>query len=64
MFEAKGLLAKEGNSLVYTLIDGTVIKKFRKAWEKNDDNCLDQVMADFMENPHRAETVSPEDTED
>lgn len=64
MFEAKGLLAKEGNSLVYTLIDGTVIKKFRKAWEKNDDNCLDQVMADFTANPHRAETVSPEDAED
>ena len=42
MFEAKGLLAKEGNSLKYTLTDGTVIKKFRKAWERNDDNSLDK----------------------
>lgn len=53
MFEAKGLLAKEGNSLKYTLTDGTVIKKFRKAWERNDDNSLDKVMQDYTKNPHR-----------
>ena len=31
MLENKKLLGKEGNSLVYTTADGTVIKKFRKA---------------------------------
>jgi RecA/RadA recombinase len=53
MMEAKGLLTKEGNSLKYTLSDGTTIKQFRKAWERNDDNSLDKVMEDFQNNPHR-----------
>ena len=53
LFEGKGLLAKEGNSLVYTLSDGTVIKKFRKAWEKNDELCLEMVMADIDANPSK-----------
>jgi len=45
--EGKNMLKKEGNSLVYTTADGEVIKQFRKAWERNDDNCLDTVMKDF-----------------
>jgi len=47
MFEALKLLNKEGNSLVYTKLDGTIIKKFRKGWEANDDGCLDFVMDEF-----------------
>jgi hypothetical protein len=58
MFEAKGLLQKEGNSLKYTLADGTVIKQFRKAWERNDDDSLDRVMADFAANPHRQDAAA------
>ena len=58
MFEGKGLLQKEGNSLKYTLADGTVIKQFRKAWERNDDGSLDKVMADFVANPHRQDTAA------
>ena len=57
MFEGKGLLQKEGNSLKYTLVDGTVIKQFRKAWERNDDGSLDKVMADFAANPHQSGVV-------
>ena len=57
LFEGKGLLQKEGNSLKYTLVDGTVIKQFRKAWERNEDGSLDKVMADFTANPHRADAV-------
>jgi hypothetical protein len=53
LFEGKGLLAKDGNSLKYTLADGTVIKQFRKAWERNEDGSLDQVMSDFTANPHK-----------
>jgi recombination protein RecA len=47
MFEAMNLVKKEGNSLVYTTLDGTIIKKFRKAWEANTDKCLDIVMEEF-----------------
>ena len=47
MAEALGMVTKEGNSLVYTKLDGTIIKKFRKAWESNDDGCLDTIMAEF-----------------
>jgi recombination protein RecA len=57
MFEGKGLLQKEGNSLKYTLADGTVIKQFRKAWERNDDGSLDKVMADFTKHPHKNDNV-------
>jgi len=53
MFEGKALLAKEGNSLKYTLADGTVIKQFRKAWERNENESLDKVMDDFTANPHK-----------
>jgi len=47
LIEKKEMLKREGNSLVFTTSDGEVIKKFRKAWEKNDDGCLDKVMVDF-----------------
>jgi hypothetical protein len=52
LIEGKEMLKKEGNSLVYTTADGEVIKKFRKAWERNDDGCLDHVMRDITANPH------------
>jgi recombination protein RecA len=50
MLESKNMLTKEGNSLVYKLVDGNVIKKFRKAWERNEDECLDKVMAEISSN--------------
>jgi len=53
MFEGKGWLEKEGNSLIYKFADGTSIKKFRKGWEKNDDTCLDKVMEDLTDHPRK-----------
>jgi hypothetical protein len=47
MIEKAELVKKEGNSLVYTTLDGEIIKKFRKAWEANTDGCLDTVMAEY-----------------
>ena len=64
MFEGKGMLTKEGNSLVYTTSKGEIIKKFRKGWERNDDNCLDTVMDDFSKNPHRSSVAEQELQED
>ena len=48
LFEKSNLLKKEGNSLVYTKNDGEVIKKFRKGWERNDDECLDIAMLEYQ----------------
>jgi RecA/RadA recombinase len=62
LIEKKAMLKKEGNSLVFTTSDGEIIKKFRKAWERNDDNCLDTVMKDFAN--QRAEVSTPEETAD
>jgi len=46
--EKKGILKKDGNRLAFTIQDtGEIIKYFRKAWESNEDGCLDKVMADF-----------------
>ena len=53
LFENKNLLKKEGNSLVYTLADGVIIKQFRKAWERNDNGSLDKVMLDFVAHPNK-----------
>lgn len=63
LFESKGLLEKEGNRLKYVLANGTEIKQFRKAWEKNEDGCLDQVMEDVVKNPHkdRGQAISLEE---
>jgi hypothetical protein len=64
MLEAKSLLKKEGNSLVYTLADGVVIKKFRKAWERNEDECLDKVMKEISSNLHLLSTEVTKVTDD
>ncbi len=54
--EAKGMLKKEGNSLVYTTKDGEVIKQFRKAWERNENGGLDAIMSDISK--HGENSVS------
>ncbi len=56
--EKRGLLKKEGNSLVFTTSDGEVIKQFRKKWEANDEGSLDKIMKDFE---NLKETVSTDD---
>ena len=64
--EKKGLLTKEGNSLKYTASDGTVIKQFRKAWERNDNGSLDVIMNDMVTNPSMLstrETIIEDDAE-
>jgi hypothetical protein len=50
MMEGKGLLSKDGNRLAYKSLDGKEIKQFRKAWESNEDGCLDTVMKDISVN--------------
>ena len=61
MFEKANLLKKEGNSLVFTTVDGEIIKKFRKGWERNDDNCLDTVMDEQQKKGSGISTVLPEE---
>jgi recombination protein RecA len=58
MFEGAGLLTKEGNSLVYTKMNGEIIKKFRKKWEANDEGCLDAVMTEYSQRNSRVVTDS------
>jgi len=60
LIEKKAMLKKEGNSLVFTTSSGEIIKKFRKAWERNDDNCLDIVMKDFGNQKEEVITVGEE----
>jgi RecA/RadA recombinase len=47
LFEGKGMLKKEGNSLVYVTSEGEIIKQFRKAWERNENGSLDKAMQDI-----------------
>ena len=61
LIEKKNLLKREGNSLVFTTSEGEIIKKFRKAWEKNDDGCLDKVMEDFKNQKAEASSVEGDD---
>jgi recombination protein RecA len=65
LFEAKGMLKKEGNSLVYTTTDGEIIKQFRKAWEKNEKDGLTIMMDDISKNGEATvDVVVPEDSEE
>ena len=62
LFEQKALLVKEGNRLAYTRLDGAQIKLFRKAWDRNEDGCLDTVMDEFhqkMESRHTKQEAEP-----
>ena len=62
MIEKAELVKKEGNSLVYTTLDGEIIKKFRKGWEANTDGCLDIVMSEYgQKSTTKISTVTPEE---
>jgi RecA/RadA recombinase len=58
MAEKRGLLKKEGNSLVFVTSDGEIIKQFRKKWEANENGCLDRLMTDF--NSHKDVVITEE----
>jgi recombination protein RecA len=65
LFEAKGMLKKEGNSLVYTTNDGEIIKQFRKAWEQNEKDGLTIMMEEISKHGEKSvsgitTTVEPE----
>jgi RecA/RadA recombinase len=45
--EKKNILKKDGNRLMFVSSTGEVTKLFRKAWESNEEGCLDRLMADF-----------------
>jgi len=64
LFEAKGKLKKEGNSLVYTTKDGEIIKQFRKAWNNNDKDGLITVMAEWDDNANVPAPVIEETEEE
>lgn len=57
LFEAKNMLKKEGNSLVYITKDGEIIKQFRKAWERNEKDGLTKVMEDITQHGEEAPAV-------
>jgi len=63
LMEKQKLLMKDGNSLRYDFIDGTSIKQFRKAWEKNENECLDKIMVDFVARPSYV-PIADSDSED
>jgi len=65
LFEAKGMLKKEGNSLVYVTKEGEIIKQFRKAWERNENDGLTKIMEDISKHGEKSEseitnTVKPQ----
>ena len=46
LFEAKGVIVKQGNRLAYTTLDGEEILEYRKNWK---GDLLDKVMSDYLE---------------
>ncbi len=45
--ESVDLLKKSGNRLSFIKSDGSEIIQFRKAWERNENGCLDELMLEF-----------------
>jgi len=62
--EKKGLLKKDGNRLAFTTTDGEIIKQFRKAWESNEDGCLDKIMTDFRNQKTELSTADSQSEEE
>lgn len=62
LFEAKGLLKKEGNSLVYVTKDGEIIKQFRKPWERNEKDGLTRIMNDITNFGEVDQQAAPDET--
>jgi RecA/RadA recombinase len=63
LFEGKGLLQKDGNSLKYVTRDGEIIKKFRKAWERNEGDCLNTIMdevSNYKVDLEKTASIEPE----
>jgi hypothetical protein len=61
--EKKGLLKKDGNRLMYVTLDGEIIKQFRKAWEANEEGCLDTIISEFGKHPAEPIEISTDDTQ-
>ena len=45
LFEAKGVIVKQGNRLKYETIDGEELLEYRKNW---NGELLDKVMSDYL----------------
>jgi RecA/RadA recombinase len=61
--EKQGLLVKQGNRLKYIVKEtGEEIIQFRKAWERNEDGCLDTVMAEISTENELDSTLVLNDT--
>ena len=56
MAEKKGLLVKSGNRLMFEPKGGEPILQFRKAWESNENGCLDQLMLSFVDTEEEVST--------
>jgi len=46
LFEAKGVIVKQGNRLRYETINGEELLEYRKNW---NGELLDKVMSDYLE---------------
>jgi recombination protein RecA len=55
MLEAKGMITKEGNRYTYVDVSGEIHKYYRKEWERNENGCLDLVMAEFRQKTQKIE---------
>jgi RecA/RadA recombinase len=51
LFEKNNLLTKDGNKFAYTKTDGSIMKFYKKEWNKNIDDCLTIIMNDIMSQP-------------
>lgn len=63
LFENKGIIEKQGNRLRYVSLDGTEVLKFRKAWEKNEDSCLNLVMNEFHQKQSQMVNIDTVDSD-
>ena len=59
LFEAKGIIKKQGNRLAYTTLEGEEILDYRKKWVGEN---LDKVMSDYLVN--EATVVNTEDLDE
>ena len=59
MLEEKAHITKEGNRYLYTSLDGTVHKYFRKEWNRNTNGIFDLVISEWGEQLKLKQLATP-----
>lgn len=63
-FEARKIIAKDGNKYIYNALDGTEYKLWKKEYNKNEGNILDLMMKEYDQKRAKHPSLSSDQMEE